>query len=219
MKKKLKILEEIFERLFKYFGPQNWWPAKTPFEVCVGAILTQNTNWKNVEKVIENLEKLSLLEPFKLYYLDLKELAQLIKPSGFYRQKAKRLKNFVKFLVEEYEGSLEKMFSEGLETLRKKLLNLKGLGKETVDSILLYAGYFPIFVVDTYTYRILNRHQIIPEEISYDELQSLFMENLPKDVKLYQEYHALLVACGKYFCKNKNPECERCPLTFLFNKI
>lgn len=216
MKNRGKVLEEIYKKLFKHFGPQNWWPAKSSFEVCIGAILTQNTTWKNVEKALQNLEKFSLLDPFKLYHLELKELSILIRPSGFYNLKAKRLKNFVKFLVEEYQGDLSKMFSEELNTLRNKLLKLKGLGQETVDSILLYAGNLPIFVVDKYTYRILSRHKLIPEEISYEELQTFFMENLPKEVKLYQEYHALLVACGKEFCKNKNPNCNLCPLTFLF---
>ncbi|MCX8041645.1 MAG: endonuclease III domain-containing protein [Thermodesulfobacteriaceae bacterium] len=216
MKNKAKILKEIYERLLNHFGPQNWWPAQSPFEICIGAILTQNTNWKNVEKALKNLNKHSLLDPFKLYSLELKDLSQLIKPSGFYNLKAKRLKNFIKFLIEEYNGNLETMFSEKLEVLRNKLLSIKGLGKETVDSILLYAGNFPLFVVDTYTYRILSRHQLVPEEVSYDEIQALFMENLPAEVKLYQEYHALLVACGKSFCKNQRPNCSQCPLTFLF---
>ncbi len=210
-----KILKEIYEKLLNYFGPQNWWSAKDPFEICVGAILTQNTNWGNVEKALNNLKKFSLLDPLKLYYLEVDKLSQIIKPCGFHNLKAKRLKAFVKFLIEEYQGELEKMFLEKQELLRNKLLGIKGLGKETVDSILLYAGNLPFFVVDAYTYRILSRHHLISEEITYDELQNLFMENLPEDVKLYQEYHALLVICGKVFCKNKNPNCNNCPLTFL----
>ncbi|WP_038056572.1 endonuclease III domain-containing protein [Thermodesulfobacterium hydrogeniphilum] len=212
MKDISKILEEIYNRLFRHFGPQGWWPAKTPFEVCVGAILTQNASWKNVEKAINNLKEKNLLDPFKLYELPLNILANIIKPSGFYNIKAKRLKEFIKFLVENYEGNLEKLFSKNLNEIRKELLNLRGLGKETVDSILLYAGNFPVFVVDTYTYRILNRHYLIPEESTYDEIQELFMENLPPDPKLFNEYHALFVACGKNYCKKKTPICEKCPL-------
>ncbi len=212
MKDISKILEEIYNRLFRHFGPQGWWPAETPFEVCVGAILTQNASWKNVEKAINNLKEKNLLDPFKLYELPLNILANIIKPSGFYNIKAKRLKEFIKFLVENYEGNLEKLFSKNLNEIRKELLNLRGLGKETVDSILLYAGNFPVFVVDTYTYRILNRHYLIPEESTYDEIQELFMENLPPDPKLFNEYHALLVACGKNYCKKKTPICEKCPL-------
>lgn len=215
MKNKARILKEIYERLLNHFGPQNWWSTQSPFEICIGIILIPNTTWKNVEKALKNLSKHSFLDPFKLYSLDLKDLSQLIKPSGFYNLKAKRLKNFIKFLVEEYKGNLETMFSEKVEVLRSKLLSIKGLGKETVDSILLYAGNFPFFVVDTYTYRILSRHQLVPEEVSYDEIQALFMENLPGEVRLYQEYHALLVACGKSFCKNQKPNCSQCPLTFL----
>ncbi|MGB9761278.1 MAG: endonuclease III domain-containing protein [Caldimicrobium thiodismutans] len=213
--KRKNILLEIFERLFQHFGPQKWWPAETPFEVCVGAILTQNASWKNVEKAIANLKERGLLHPLKLYHLSLEELANLIKPSGYYNIKAKRLKNFVKFLVENYEGDLEKMKEERLETLREKLLQIRGLGPETVDSILLYALEKPVFVVDAYTYRILSRHNLCPEETTYEELQSFFYAHLEKDIELFKEYHALLVACGKTFCKKKEPLCEGCPLSDL----
>lgn len=215
MKRISQVLYEIYERLYAYFGPQNWWPAETPFEVCVGAILTQNASWKNVKKAIENLKKNDLLEPKKLYEIPLNNLAEIIKPSGFYNLKAKRLKNFVKFLVEKYEGSLEKLFSKELYEVRKELVSIKGLGKETVDSILLYAGNFPIFVVDAYTYRILNRHHLVPEETTYEEIQALFMENLPHNSQLFNEFHALLVACGKEFCKKKEPLCNACPLNLI----
>lgn len=213
MKKRLKeILEEIYQRLYSFFGPQNWWPAESPFEVCVGAILTQNASWKNAEKAICNLKEKGLLDPKILSQISREELASLIKSCGFYNVKAKRLKEFVKFLVERYQGDLEKLLSQPLEKVREELLSIKGLGKETVDSILLYAGNYPIFVVDAYTYRILNRHHLIPEETTYEEMQALFMENLPQDPKLFNEYHALFVACGKTFCKSKNPLCEGCPL-------
>lgn len=207
-----QILYEIYKRLYSYFGPQNWWPADSPFEICVGAILTQNANWKNVKKTLINLKNNNLLDPLKIYKISKEKLAQIIKPSGFYNLKAKRLKEFVKVLVEEYESNLAKLFSEDIYKIREKLLSIKGLGKETVDSILLYAGNLPIFVVDTYTYRILFRHNLIPEQTSYDEIQSLFMENLPLDTKLFNEYHALLVACGKNFCKKREPLCNFCPL-------
>ncbi len=212
MKNTSQILQEIYEKLYSFFGPQNWWPAETPFEVCIGAILTQNASWKNVERAIENLKKKNLLDPFRLYEIPIEELSQLVRPSGFYNIKAKRLKNFVKFLVEKYEGDLNKLFSLGLYEARKELLEINGLGKETIDSMLLYAGNLPIFVVDAYTYRILNRHYIVPEEATYDEIQALFMENLPHDVRLFNEFHALLVACGKNFCKKKSPLCASCPL-------
>jgi len=212
MKNISQILYEIYERLFAHFGPQNWWPADTPFEICVGAILTQNASWKNVKIAINNLKKKKLLDPFKLYEIPLETLSQIIKPSGFYNIKAKRLKNFVKFLIENYQGDLNILFSKGLEKAREELFSIKGLGKETVDSILLYAGNFPIFVVDAYTYRILHRHSLVPEEATYEEIQALFMENLPQDHQLFNEFHALLVACGKNLCKKKEPLCETCPL-------
>jgi len=209
---KKEILMKIYNLLFDHFGPQNWWPGDSPFEVCIGAILTQNTNWQNVEKAIENLKKNKLLDPFSLYQLSTQELANIIKPCGFFNIKAKRIKNFIKFLVEKYEGDLNKLFATGLENARKELLSINGLGKETVDSILLYAGNFPIFVVDAYTYRILFRHLLIEEDATYDTIQDLFMTHLPHDPKLFNEYHALLVACGKNYCKKKSPICEKCPL-------
>ena len=210
---KNRIFLEIFERLYQYFGPQGWWPAETPFEVCVGAILTQNASWKNVEKAINILKEKNFLTPKALYRLSEKELSELIKPSGFYNLKAKRLKNFVNFLIENYQGDLNRMKEEDPERLRERLLQVKGLGPETVDSILLYALDKPFFVVDAYTYRILSRHGLCPEEISYEELQKLFHENLERDLELFKEYHALLVACGKNFCKKREPLCKSCPLS------
>ncbi len=214
--KRTDVLMEIYKRLFEHFGPQHWWPGDTPFEICVGAVLTQNTNWQNVEKAIENLKKKGLLDPFKLYEIPHQELAETIRPCGFFNIKAKRLKNFITLLVEKFDGSLDKLFSLGLEKAREELLSVKGLGKETVDSMLLYAGRFPIFVVDAYTHRILNRHSLIDEDASYDELQELFMANLPPDTQLFNEYHALLVACGKNYCRKKVPLCKECPLKALF---
>uniref|UniRef100_A0A832LUJ3 Endonuclease III domain-containing protein n=1 Tax=Caldimicrobium thiodismutans TaxID=1653476 RepID=A0A832LUJ3_9BACT len=212
---KAKVLREIYHRLYTHFGPQGWWPAETPFEVCIGAILTQNTNWQNVERAISKLKERDLLNPQKLYEISERELAELIRPSGYYNVKAKRLKNFISFLVEKYGGDLEVMKRTDLHTLREKLLKIKGLGPETVDSILLYALEKPVFVIDAYTYRILFRHSLIPEEVTYEELQELFHSALEEDVELFKEYHALLVACGKTYCKKSNPLCEPCPLAEL----
>ncbi len=206
------LLREIFERLYDHFGPQGWWPGEDPFEICVGAILTQNTNWQNVERAIENLKKRGLLDPKKLYKLSREELAALIRPAGYFRVKAQRLKNFLRFLHEEYQGELERLFAEGLPRAREKLLSVSGIGPETADSILLYAGGIPIFVIDAYTRRILLRHGLATEEMGYDELQEFFMKNLPEDPELFNEYHALLVACGKHYCRPRRPVCENCPL-------
>ncbi|MEK6678579.1 MAG: endonuclease III domain-containing protein [Nitrospirota bacterium] len=206
-----KALLEIYNILHKQFGPQHWWPAETPFEVIVGAILTQNTAWGNVTKAIDNLKKEGYLMPELLYSLSISKLARLIRPSGYYNIKAKRLKEFLKFLFNEYDGSLEKMFKINLSELREKLLKINGIGPETADSILLYAGNYPIFVIDAYTKRILQRHNIINDGIDYHPLQRLFMDNLPEDADLFNEYHALIVKTAKDFCKKK-PLCDICPL-------
>ena len=197
--------------MFDAFGPRQWWPGETPFEVVIGAILTQNTNWSNVEKAIKNLKTASKLSPEGIYGLSITELAELIKPSGFFNVKAKRVKAFINWLFSRYEGNLSKMFARDLQTLRSELLSVKGIGPETADSILLYAGNMPTFVVDAYTHRIFSRHELIPEESTYDDMKSFFEENLPKDVQLYNEYHALLVNIGKMFCKPRKV-CEPCPL-------
>ncbi|MBA2849107.1 endonuclease III domain-containing protein [Thermosulfuriphilus ammonigenes] len=203
-------LIELYHLLLNHFGPQGWWPAKTSFEVCVGAILTQNTNWQNVEKAIANLRRQDLLDPEALWRVPTDHLAHLIRPAGYYNLKARRLKNFLEFVMEGWQGDLEAMFAEGL-SLRPRLLAVSGIGPETADSILLYAGHLPIFVVDAYTKRILHRHLLVPEEAGYQEIQDFFMENLPEDVQLYQEYHALLVALGKNFCLKGRPRCPQCP--------
>ncbi len=202
-------LLEIYERLVDFFGHQHWWPAESEFEICVGAILTQNTNWKNVEKAIESLKKSNLMDPKLIASMDTERIAELIKPSGFYRQKAKRLKNFCEWLVDI--GGLDRLRELPLEIARSELLKLKGIGLETADSILLYALGKPIFVVDAYTYRVLTRHSLIDEDADYHSIQELFMSNLPNDVELFKDYHALLVVLGKRFCKKK-PLCENCPL-------
>ena len=205
-------LKVIYRKLHKHFGPQRWWPAETPFEVMVGAILTQNTNWQNVEKAILNLKKSASLSPEKIYGLAPKKLARLIKPSGYYNIKTKRLKHFLRFIFETYRGDLKSMSMQGQDELRKQLLNVNGIGQETADSILLYAFNKPVFVVDAYTKRIFSRHKLCKHDATYEEAQNLFMQNLKNDVKLFNEYHALIVKLGKDFCLKRNPKCESCPL-------
>jgi endonuclease III related protein len=208
---KAKTLKFIYNKLFKSFGPQNWWPADNPLEIIVGAILTQNTSWANVERTIENLKKEKLLSIKSLRKVPENKLAQLIKPAGYYNVKTKRLKNFIDFLDKNYRGSITRMFEEDYLKLRAELLAVNGIGKETADSILLYAGNKPIFVVDAYTRRILQRHHLIDKEAGYSEIQNLFMDNLKKDTNLFNEYHALLVNLGKNICV-KRPQCEICPI-------
>ena len=212
---KRDILLKIYNSLYNYFGPLNWWPGDTPFEIMVGAILTQNTSWSNVEKAIDNLKKEDLLEPRKLYRINREELAQLIKPSGYYNIKAQRLKNFVNIFVNDFEGSAEKMFSGDSKELRKKLLKVNGIGPETADSILLYAGKKPFFVVDAYTKRIFSRHKLISKDSTYYQIQEFFIKNLDRDVKLFNEFHAQIVMLGKTICTNKNPDCAKCPIGYL----
>lgn len=208
---KTRTLLKIYQKMFDALGPRQWWPGETPFEVVIGAILTQNTNWSNVEKAIKNLKTAGKLSPEGMYELSVTELAELIRPSGFFNVKAKRVKAFIDWLFSRYEGNLSKMFAQDLQALRSELLSVKGIGPETADSILLYAGNMPTFVVDAYTHRIFSRHELIPEESTYDEMKSFFEENLPEDVQLFNEYHALLVNIGKTFCKTKKV-CEPCPL-------
>lgn len=209
--RKTKALLQIYQKMFDALGPRHWWPGETPFEVIIGAILTQNTNWSNVEKAIKNLKTAGKLSPEGMYELSVTELAELIRPSGFFNVKAKRVKAFINWLFSRYEGNLSKMFAQDLQALRGELLSVKGIGPETADSILLYAGNMPTFVVDAYTHRIFSRHELIPEESTYDEMKSFFEENLPEDVQLFNEYHALIVNIGKTFCKTKKV-CEPCPL-------
>lgn len=208
----MQILNEIYDRLLKHFGPQHWWPGDGAFEVMVGAILTQNTNWTNVEKAISNLRTANVLSPEKLNSINTEKLAQLIKPAGYYNIKAKRLKNFINWLMDTYDGDLNRMFKASISTLREGLLSINGIGPETADSILLYAAKKPTFVVDTYTYRVFLRHNLIPEETTYDEIKSFFEDNLPDDIALFNEYHALIVRLGKEYCKKTKPLCEKCPL-------
>jgi endonuclease-3 related protein len=204
-------LMKIYRLLFKAYGPQHWWPGESPFEVMVGAILTQNTSWKNVEKSIHQLKEKGVLHPEGILRLKESELASLIRSSGYFRIKAKRLKAYVNFMFEEFGGKIEKMRKIRLEGMRERLLSVNGVGPETADSILLYGLEKPIFVVDAYTKRVLLNHEMIPEKASYEEVQDLFMKNLPSGVKVFNEYHALLVHIGKWVCK-KAPKCDICPL-------
>ncbi|MBL7130113.1 MAG: endonuclease III domain-containing protein [Candidatus Omnitrophica bacterium] len=206
-----EILKEIYQRLYKTFGPQHWWPADTPFEVIIGAILTQNTAWVNVTKAVANLKQNNLFVPRAMKKISLRTLAGMVRSTGYYNQKAKKIKNFIKFLFDNYQGDLKRMFSQDLLLLRTQLLTVNGIGQESADSILLYAGNQPIFVVDAYTRRIFSRHNLIEPDASYYAIQNYFMDNLENDVRLFNEYHALLVCLGKEICKPK-PDCCHCPL-------
>jgi endonuclease-3 related protein len=207
-------LNDIYKLLFERFGPQDWWPGDTPFEVIIGAILTQNTNWTNVEKAITNLKKAKSLTPDKLHTIDISKLAELIRPAGYFNIKALRLKNFLNWLFNDYDGKLKNLDDVPTDRLREELLSIKGVGPETADSILLYALDRPVFVVDAYTARITARHHLIDAGAGYDEIKELFESHLIEDVKTFNEYHALLVRLGKEFCK-PTPRCDSCPLNHL----
>lgn len=205
------MLNKIYQKLYHFYGPQGWWPGKTRFEVIVGAILTQNTAWRNVEVAIKNLKRAHILTPKKINDIDRKKLAQLIRPSGYHNVKSRRLKNFTNFLFKKYSGSLKKISRRETGLLRKKLLDLNGIGPETCDSILLYAFNRPVFVVDAYTKRIFSRHKLVRPNATYDEIQEYCIKNLPKNKKVYNEFHALIVRLAKEACKS-NPQCRGCPL-------
>jgi len=201
----------MFNLMLDRFGPQHWWPGDGPFEMMVGAILTQNTNWTNVEKALARLKKDNLLSVSEIYEVSTEKLAEYIRPAGYYNLKSKRLKNLVGMLVDEYEGDISMLFNEDIDSQRMTLLSVKGIGPETADSIILYAAKKPSFVIDTYTYRIMSRHNMVDEQVTYDELQNLFMESLEPDHGLFNEFHALIVRTGKDYCK-KVPKCDNCPL-------
>ncbi len=212
MKRKVR---KIYKQLLDKFGRQYWWPAETPFEVMVGAILTQGANWKNVEKAIKNLKSEGELTPLFFYNYTEERLQELIRPSGFFSIKAKRLKVLVNYMMETYKGDIEEMRSKETGSLRRELLKLNGIGMETCDSILLYALDKPVFVVDTYTRRILKRCGISTSD-DYEFLRSLFENSLKekdknKTIENYKEMHALLVELGKRYCKT-SPHCNGCPL-------
>lgn len=204
-------LMAIFRRLLDHYGPLRWWPAETPFEVCVGAILTQNTNWSNVEKAIAALKQADILSPQELRAIETYQLATLIRPSGCFNVKSQRLKDFTLWLFTRHDGSLERMFATDWRTLRQELLAVRGIGPETCDSILLYAGGKPTFVVDAYTRRLFHRLGMLAELADYEETRSMFMTNLSADVALFNEYHALIVEQCKQYCLSR-PRCAGCPL-------
>jgi len=204
-------IPRMYELLDGYFGNLHWWPADTPFEVIVGAILTQNTAWRNVVSALLKLKEAGLLTPEGLDGADTDTLASLIRSSGYFRVKSRRLKAFVEFLRKDHGGRLDNLFDGEIGEIRKKLLQINGVGEETADSILLYAGGKPVFVIDAYTRRILARHGIIDVKAKYAEIQKLFMDNLPLSAPLYNQYHALLVNAGKIFCA-RDRRCRDCPL-------
>jgi endonuclease-3 related protein len=210
--KSLPILGEYFDTLFQAHGEQHWWPGRTPFEVIVGAILVQNTSWVNVERAIANLRQAKLLTPSALEKVSQAKLARLIRSSGYFRQKARKLKAFMKFLQKKHRGSLTVMFRTPTAKLRDQLLHVHGIGPETADSILLYAGNHPVFVVDAYTRRILQRHELALGKESYEEISGLFEKSLPNDPQLFNEFHALLVHTGKHYCRSHAPLCSQCAL-------
>ena len=201
----------IYDLLHQRFGPQHWWPAETPFEVMVGAILTQNAAWPNVERAIANLKQAGKLDARAILELPARKLQRLIQPSGFFRVKARRLKSFVRYFVEKYDGEITRMRRVPLTKLRPELLAVHGVGCETADSMLLYALNKPVFVIDAYTRRVLSRHNLIAPKAGYDDLRLMFERSLPRRIRLYNEYHALFVRLAKTNCRPK-PLCTGCPL-------
>ncbi len=202
----------MYALLLEHFGPQGWWPGETAIEIVVGAVLTQNTNWTNVTKAIANLERAGLLSYSSLLELSMEELASAVRPSGYYNIKSKRLKNLLLMIRDRYGGDLQRLLQDETQIARENLLSVRGIGPETADSILLYAGEHPVFVVDSYTHRVFSRHGLIAEEDDYQTIQEEFTRRLPVDAALYNEYHALLVMVGKNFCKKTKPLCGQCPL-------
>jgi endonuclease-3 related protein len=205
-------LLRYYEAMSGALGPMHWWPAKTPFEVIVGAILTQSTAWGNVERAIANLCAARMLTPAAILRVRTERLAGLVRPSGYFRQKAKKLKAFVRFLYAGYAGSLNRMFQTPTSELREKLLSVHGIGPETADSILLYAGNHPVFVVDAYTHRILGRHGITQGKPEYEKVRGMIENSIPRQPELFNEFHALIVNTGKNWCRKSAPRCAECPL-------
>lgn len=204
-------LLDYFVRLSERYGPTGWWPGDTPFEIAVGAILTQNTAWRNVELAIANLKRHKLLAPRAILDCPADKLENVLRPSGYFRVKAQRLRSFCQHLVDAYAGSIERMAARPLGELREELLGVHGIGPETADDILLYACGHPVFVVDTYTRRILSRHGHTTADMPYEELRNVFEAALPSNVTMFKEYHGLIVYVGKDYCRT-HPRCEGCPL-------
>ncbi|QDU54868.1 endonuclease III domain-containing protein [Aeoliella mucimassa] len=211
MPRRLPSLDELYETMLAACGPQHWWPGESPLEVVVGAVLVQNTAWRNVERAIANLKTHELLDVERLHRAPTEQLETLLQPAGYFRVKTKRLQNVIRFLVDQHGGSLDRLFELSIDDARQQLLSVNGVGPETADSILLYAGSLPRFVVDAYTRRILLRHNWIEPPATYEAMQQLFERRLAPDVDLYNEYHALIVRVGNEYCRAK-PKCESCPL-------
>lgn len=207
-------LRLIYGKLYKRFKSQNWWPADSKLEIIIGAILTQAVNWSNVEKAINNLKENNLLNLKSLDQIEQAELAQHIKPSGYYNMKAKKIKEFVEYLKDNYNLDLNNIDKgeRSVKVLRKELLRIYGIGPETADSILLYVYNKPIFVIDNYTKRILTRIGYISRNTNYGKIQNIFQSNLKQDIDFYKEYHALIVKLGKEDCLKSSPLCEKCPI-------
>ena len=210
-------LRSAYQLMRAHFGHQHWWPGETPFEVCVGAILTQNTSWSNVERAIANLKAARVLEARKLFVLEESKLAALLRPAGYFNVKARRLRSFLRVLVEEYDGDLGRLFSGETAAVRDRLLAINGIGPETADSMLLYAGGHHRFVIDAYTKRIFQRHDWSGAEAGYEDLQRLCesaLDQKPHGERLdyWQDYHAQLVMVGKGFCRPRQVRCSECPL-------
>lgn len=209
---KENIYEEAYRLLYAHFGPQGWWPADTPFEVMVGAVLTQNTSWSNVTKALTDLKNAGLLSFETLSLCSADEIAPHIRSSGYYNLKAQRLRNLLDLIGNCYDGKLEHFLGDALAAARGNLLEVKGIGPETADSVLLYACGHPIFVIDMYTHRVFSRHNLVMEESDYHGMQEIFMDNLPHDSRLFNEFHALIVRVATTYCKKNNPLCDQCPL-------
>ena len=201
----------VYHLLFAKWGPQQWWPGRTRLEIIVGAILTQNTAWTNVEKAIRRLRTARALNLRALHEAELKTLAEWIRPAGYYNVKALRLRSFTRMMFDRFDGDLRRLFTLKTPELRDVLLDVNGIGPETADSIVLYAGGRPVFVIDAYTRRFMMRHGWVGAKATYDDIARIFMERLSRDVALYNEYHALIVALGKNLCRPK-PRCTECPL-------
>lgn len=206
-----QALPDVYRRLFREYGPQHWWPAEERFEVITGAILTQSAAWTNVDKAIKNLKQAGALTPSAIRRTPQEKLAALIHPCGYFNAKAHKLKAFTGWLGEKYNDDLDRLFKQDIPELRRQLLGVYGIGEETADSIILYAGYKPVFVIDAYTRRIIGRLGLAPHRNTYGAYQTLFTANLPSDVQLFNEYHALLVRLAKEVCRTK-PLCHRCCL-------
>ncbi|MBI4308533.1 MAG: hypothetical protein HY684_06995 [Chloroflexi bacterium] len=209
------LLQAVYQRLYAAYGPQRWWPGETPFEVVVGAILTQAAAWTNVEKAMGRLKTKGALSPRAIREMPHKRLAELVRSSGYFNAKARKLQAFCQHLGDRYDDSLDRLFAQDAPTLRNELLALYGVGEETADSIILYAAGKPAFVIDAYTRRIITRAGLHPQNESYGDYQALFTAHLPVDVALYNEYHALLVRHGKDTCLKSKPRCESCCLAEL----